>query len=80
MLKLRNIAAENRVWLSLGGAHEKIQKLDNNSDRQKIGNAHILIDDGGIIKQVCRFFGDFFQLLSARNIEKSTYLTRPWSA
>ena len=59
MMKLCHIAAENRVWLSLGGAHEKLEELENHGGREKIGNAHILIDDGGIIKQVCPF-GDFF--------------------
>ena len=79
MLKLCNIAAENRVWLSLGGAHEKLEELENNTDRQKIGNAHILIDDGGTIKQVYKTFLQIFSTL-ARNIEKFIYLTRPWSA
>ena len=59
MLKLCNIAAENKVWLSLGGAHEKLEEVENNSEREKIGNAHILIDDGGIIKQV---FDTFLQI------------------
>jgi len=54
MMKLCSIAAENRVWLSLGGAHEKLEELENNSGRQMIGNAHVLIDDGGIIKQKYR--------------------------
>ncbi|CBY21169.1 unnamed protein product [Oikopleura dioica] len=53
MLKMCSIAAENKVWLSLGGAHEKLEELEN-SERQKIGNAHILIDDVGMIKQKYR--------------------------
>jgi len=79
MLKLCSIAAENKVWLSLGGAHEKLEELEISSDRHKIGNAHILIDDAGMIKQVCVFHTWTFLTL-ARNIEKYTYSTRLWSA
>ena len=53
MVKLCGLASENKVWLSLGGAHEKIdRKKSDSEERERIGNAHILIDDNGVIKEV----------------------------
>lgn len=53
MGKLCGLASENKVWLSLGGAHEKIERKSDSEERERIGNAHILIDDNGVIKEVC---------------------------
>ena len=41
--KLKDIARENKIWLSLGGYH---QKLD-----EKVANTHVLIDSNGEVVQ-----------------------------
>ncbi|EFA75682.1 nitrilase 1 [Heterostelium album PN500] len=44
--KYRALAAQNKIWLSLGGFHEKIE-----NDPEHIYNTHLIIDDNGEIRQ-----------------------------
>lgn len=39
----RNLAKSNKIWLSLGGLHERIVATD------KMHNCHVIIDDRGDI-------------------------------
>jgi len=43
--RLREIAAHEKMWLSLGGFHEKLEEAT-----EKIANTHIIIDDAGVIR------------------------------
>nr|XP_023030185.1 nitrilase and fragile histidine triad fusion protein NitFhit [Leptinotarsa decemlineata] len=47
MKAYKEIAAQNKIWLSIGGFHEKI-------DDNTIYNSHIIIDDVGEIKTIYR--------------------------
>lgn len=49
--RYQSLANEHRIWLSLGGLHEK--DVDNPSS-QKLFNAHIIINDKGEIVSVYR--------------------------
>lgn len=49
--RYQRLAVEHRIWLSLGGLHER--DVNNPSD-QKLFNAHIIIDDKGEIVSVYR--------------------------
>eukprot|EP00795_Rhopilema_esculentum_P010708 gene10708-19485_t len=48
--RMKKVAAECNVWLSLGGFHEK-GPLE---DERKVYNSHVLIDNHGVIKEVYR--------------------------
>lgn len=49
--KYRDLARNLKVWLSLGGLHQK-NPVDDNSDLKKILNAHIIVDDKGNIQSI----------------------------
>lgn len=46
--RYRDLAKKCKVWLSLGGLHEKNPQSDTN----KVNNAHIVIDENGDIISV----------------------------
>lgn len=45
--KYRSLAKDLKIWLSLGGLHQKNEKSDS-----KILNAHIIVDDEGKIRSI----------------------------
>ncbi|OON17954.1 histidine triad domain protein [Opisthorchis viverrini] len=47
--KYRRLASENKVWLSLGGLHRKVQDAPSDSLDDRIYNTHIVIDSNGQI-------------------------------
>ena len=48
--KYKELAKENKIWLSLGGLHER----NTNSQSEKVLNAHIVIDENGEIVSIYR--------------------------
>lgn len=50
--KYRDLARSLKVWLSLGGMHQK-QPETSNPDSKKILNAHIVLDDSG---EICSIY------------------------
>ncbi|XP_037032684.1 nitrilase and fragile histidine triad fusion protein NitFhit isoform X1 [Bradysia coprophila] len=45
----KNLSKSNKVWLSIGGFHEKVPKT-NDSESDKIFNSHVIVnDEGGIV-------------------------------
>jgi predicted amidohydrolase/diadenosine tetraphosphate (Ap4A) HIT family hydrolase len=46
--KYRDLAVRNKIWLSLGGFHEKVD------GEEKVRNAHIILNDSGDIVSVYR--------------------------
>ncbi|CAH1170144.1 unnamed protein product [Phaedon cochleariae] len=57
----KKIAKQNKVWLSLGGLHEKI-------DEDLVYNSHIVIDDTGEIKSVYRKIHLFDVAIPEKNV------------
>ena len=49
----RELARRNKIWLSLGGLHEKNQAFAG-ADDKRLFNAHIVVDDRGEIVSVYR--------------------------
>ncbi|KAJ6645366.1 Nitrilase and fragile histidine triad fusion protein NitFhit [Pseudolycoriella hygida] len=44
----KNLSRTNKLWLSIGGFHEKVPKT-NNTESDKIYNSHVILDDNGDI-------------------------------
>lgn len=51
--RYRDLARSNKIWLSLGGLHEKNQ-ASAGADDKRLFNAHIVVDDRGEIVSVYR--------------------------
>lgn len=50
--RYQNLAKELKIWLSLGGLHEKDEK--SSEDDPRLYNAHIVLDDNGDIVSIYR--------------------------
>ena len=50
--RYRELAKSNKIWLSLGGLHEK----DIKSDDSRLFNAHIILNDSGYVLLRCCCF------------------------
>lgn len=69
--KYRELAKDLKVWLSLGGMH---QKPDENSESDKVLNAHIILDDIGEIRSIYHKTHLFnLELPGVRLVESESY-------
>jgi len=72
--RYRQVASENKIWLSLGGFHRRVIEPDSNV---KMYNSHIIIDDNGEIR-LCYDKTHLFEIyMSKQNttLKESEYIS-----